>query len=79
MYPNHAMDYINIKALSLEKINTFELYSLCFLQLFLDATQKMCYLYVSSPNLLLQHYMQVVIYLVYRYNFVMYQGFDQLM
>jgi hypothetical protein len=76
------MDYINIKALSLEKINTFELYSVCFLQLFqlfLDATQKMCYLYVSSPNLLLQHYMQIVVYLVYCYNFVMYQGFDQLM
>jgi hypothetical protein len=54
------MDYINIKALYLEKINTFELHSPCFLQLFqlfFDATQKMCYLYVSSPNLLLQHYM----------------------
>jgi hypothetical protein len=67
------MDYIKFKALFLEKINTFELYNLCFLQLFqlfLDATQKMCYLYVSSPNLLLQHYMQVVVYLVYCYNFV---------
>jgi hypothetical protein len=72
---------ISTLRLYLWKKKTFELYNpylLQLFQLFLNATQNMCYLYVSSPNLLLQHYMQIVVYLVYHYNFVVYQGFDQL-